>query len=431
MTIKPKITIGLTTFNSERYIKKTLESLLAQDYNNIELHVYDNNSTDATIEILNSYSCDFMFVHRNQHNIGASKNFEQAYKNCVTPYFMWAGHDDLWEKSFVSTIVNYMEKNTEASLCFCEIDFIDADGAAINNFTYNKLNTKGLGSREALNILVSEINWYCLYGIFRREALNNIVIDLNCPGPDVLILAQLLMNGEIHIVPEKLFSYRIIQKHIHYTAQQLSVDNLPGGKNNFWNFEYSSIFKNIISLIINSNKSYEVRFEMVVSVILSMMRCNKRWLIQIIKEQQFFDEKTNSVNDYFNLTALDFVSSFVSFIFSRGIGSGVFSSGRDDFLCGGDFDPFQIVDKISFLNFNENILVRHLLLPKTEADLIGVTCELLECCDLENALKYFKVNSIFFDKSEKIIAVEVQLNAVAMKYSMPANEFEFVSVNLL
>jgi hypothetical protein len=377
------------------------------------------------MEILTAYSCDFLFIHKNECNIGASKNFEQAYKNCVTPYFMWAGHDDLWEESFVSTIVNYMEKNTEASLCFCEIDFIDADGIAINNFTYNKVNTKGMGAQQALNALVSEINWYCLYGVFRREALSDIVIDLNCPGPDVLILAQLLMRGEIHILPEKLFSYRIIPKHVNYTAQQLNVNNLSGNKNDVWNFEYSSIFKNIISLVINASIPCEVRLEMVVSVIISMIRHNKRWLIQIIKEQQFFDEKSKSVNDYFNSSALDFVSSFVSFVFSRGIGGGIFSSDREDLLCDDDFGPFQIMDKISFLNFNKNILLRHLLLPLTEADLIGVTCELLECGDLKNAIKYFKINSIFFEKSVNILAVEVQLNAASVKYSMLADDFDF------
>jgi glycosyltransferase involved in cell wall biosynthesis len=421
MNMKPKITIGLTTFNSEKYIKNTLESLLAQDYDNMELHVYDNDSTDSTLEILNTYSCDFLFIHKNECNIGASKNFEQAYKNCVTPYFMWAGHDDLWGASFVSSIVNYMEKNTEASLCFCEIDFIDADGVVINNFTYNKVNTKGMGAQQALNALVSEINWYCLYGIFRREALSDIVIDLNCPGPDVLILAQLLMRGEIHILSEKLFSYRIIPKHIYYTAQQLNINNLSGKKSDVWNFEYSSIFKNIISLIINSNRPYEVRLEMVVSVILSMIRNNKRWLIQIIKEQQFFDGNPKSDRDYFNMNALDFVSKFVSFVFSRGIGGGVFSSDREDLLCSVDFDPFQIIDKISFLNLNENILLRHLLLPLSEANLIGVTCELLECDSLRNAIKYFEINSNYFERSKNICAVQVQLKAAALKYSITDN----------
>jgi glycosyltransferase involved in cell wall biosynthesis len=424
--MSPKITIGLTTFNSERYVRSTLESLLSQDYSNIELHVYDNNSTDSTLEILGEYNCDFMFIHLNSFNIGASKNFEQAYKNCITPYFMWAGHDDLWDKSFVSTIVDYMEKNLDASLCFCDIDFIDCDGVVINNFKYNKVNTKGLTTQQGFNVLVSEINWYCLYGIFRREALSETIISLNCPGPDVLILAQLLMFGEIHIIPEKLFSYRIIPKNIRETAQQLDVNNFPGEKNDLWDFEYSSIFLNILSLIYNSNLPHKVKHEILVSVIATVIRDNKRWLVQILKEQNFFNTKSKSLSDYFNSTALVFLSNFVNLIFSRGLGFGIFSTDRGSFLDSDNSNPLRIISNITILNLNKNILIRHIFAPTLEVDLINVTCELLERGDLHNAIKYFRSNSVFFCRSENIRAVELHLNSIGLKYSIDEEIFKIV-----
>lgn len=416
MLLKPKITIGLTTFNSERHIRSALESLLSQDYENIELHVYDNHSTDSTLDIISEYKSDFLYIHRNSSNIGASKNFEQAYKKCVTPYFMWAGHDDIWDKSFVSTIIAYMEKNPEASLCFCDIDFIDGNGFVINDFKYNKVNTKGLTVPQAFHVLTSEINWYCVYGIFRREALSDVVINLNCPGPDVLVLAQLLLSAEIHIIPEKLFSYRIIPKSIQYTAQQLNINNLPGKNDDVWNCEYSSIFLNILSLVVYSNLPFDIKREVIASVILAVIRDNRRWLMQILKEQNYFNGKFDSSSDFLSSSALIFLSYFVDWIFSRGFGFGIFVPDRGVFLDVADYNLLRLIGDISVFNLNKNILVRHLLRPSSEVDLIRVTSELLESGDLYNAIKYFRSNCNFFCKSESIDSVELRLNSIALKY---------------
>ena len=52
---KSKISIILPTFNSENYVKNTLQSILKQNYKNYELIIIDNTSTDNTINIINSY----------------------------------------------------------------------------------------------------------------------------------------------------------------------------------------------------------------------------------------------------------------------------------------------------------------------------------------------------------------------------------------
>ncbi len=52
---QPKVNIILSSYNGEKYIREQIESLLAQDYPNIEIHIRDDGSTDRTMDILKEY----------------------------------------------------------------------------------------------------------------------------------------------------------------------------------------------------------------------------------------------------------------------------------------------------------------------------------------------------------------------------------------
>src|SRR5450759_3059115 len=115
----PLVSIGLPVYNAERYLSRALDSLLAQDYPNVELIVSDNASVDGTEEICRSYAQRDARVHydRADRNMGAIWNFNRVFELASGEYFMWTAHDDLRDRRYVSACVAALRARPDAVLC--------------------------------------------------------------------------------------------------------------------------------------------------------------------------------------------------------------------------------------------------------------------------------------------------------------------------
>ena len=95
MNNNPELTIGIPVFNGEEFLNKKITSILQLGYENFELIISDNSSTDNTKEICNSFLKDKRiryFYHKK--NMGPVKNFEFILKKATGKYFMWSAVDD-------------------------------------------------------------------------------------------------------------------------------------------------------------------------------------------------------------------------------------------------------------------------------------------------------------------------------------------------
>jgi glycosyltransferase involved in cell wall biosynthesis len=93
----PLVSIGMPVYNGERYIRKASDSLLAQDYENFELIISDNASTDETLRIFREYAAidHRIKVYVHSHNLGAFTNYKNVLELAQGKYFMWAAVDDV------------------------------------------------------------------------------------------------------------------------------------------------------------------------------------------------------------------------------------------------------------------------------------------------------------------------------------------------
>ncbi len=100
------VSVGMPVFNGERYLEGALESLLGQTYENFELVISDNGSTDRTAAICKSYAARDERVRylRQEKNRGASWNFNKVYLEANAPFFRWASYDDLCEPDPPGTV---------------------------------------------------------------------------------------------------------------------------------------------------------------------------------------------------------------------------------------------------------------------------------------------------------------------------------------
>ena len=105
------ISIAMTTYNGEKYLREQLDSILAQTIQDFELIICDDCSTDSTVKILNEYagknSCIKVFV--NENNLGFKKNFEKAIGLCIGEYIALSDQDDIWKENHLELLLSNLQ----------------------------------------------------------------------------------------------------------------------------------------------------------------------------------------------------------------------------------------------------------------------------------------------------------------------------------
>lgn len=159
-----KVSIILCTYNSEPYIHELVDSILCNDYEDFEILVQDDCSTDKTISILNSFDDPRIKIRVNEKPSGsAAMNFMSALVSMETgPYLMFADADDFWESNKISQTLELME--TTESLCspdtpvliHTDLSVVDGslDQIAPSLWDYEKISPE----RTKLNQLLAQNN---------------------------------------------------------------------------------------------------------------------------------------------------------------------------------------------------------------------------------------------------------------------------------
>tara|TARA_R110001599_G_scaffold215962_2_gene414229 strand:- start:6139 stop:7026 length:888 start_codon:yes stop_codon:yes gene_type:complete len=212
----PLVSIGIPIFNEAKFLRASLESLLAQTYQNIEIIISDNASTDHTSQICSEYSNKYAKIkfHRFTENQGASANFDYVLEQSKGRYFMWAAGHDLWSDNHIAQCVQTLESHPTASLAFASTQWISETGDPHPNQT-GWVDTRGLDP-VARYFMVFWGNMNPILGLIRREYLATIEIK-STVGSDLLILTQLAALGDFVHADQALWSRREFRVETSYT----------------------------------------------------------------------------------------------------------------------------------------------------------------------------------------------------------------------
>jgi teichuronic acid biosynthesis glycosyltransferase TuaG len=165
---KNEIAIKIPTYNAEKTIGQTIESLLNQSYKNFQIFIYDNCSTDNTLKIIQTFNDPRLNVIESSKNNGWKWNFDRCLKNEGYPLTLIAHADDIYHREF-------LDKNLYAINQFKNIDLIFSKG---KNFTsYDKISKK-INKKLNEPLTLSEYNSYTK--IIEELALNGNFIY--CPS---------------------------------------------------------------------------------------------------------------------------------------------------------------------------------------------------------------------------------------------------------
>ncbi len=224
-----KIDVLLATYNGEKYLKEQIDSILNQTYQNINLIVSDDCSTDNTREILNEYEQkdERVKVYYQEKNQGYIKNFEFLLKQVSTDIYMLSDQDDVWlpekiEKSYETL------KNQNADLVFGDLEVVDEN----LNTIYPSFNDFMLLNRKIkkyINTYKMNYLYNCITGCTVMSKKKFIEKFLPFPSKtnyvphDYWLGVIISMEGKLAYMPEKYIKYR------QHGNNQIGTDKISHG----------------------------------------------------------------------------------------------------------------------------------------------------------------------------------------------------------
>ncbi|MEV6977536.1 glycosyltransferase family 2 protein [Kitasatospora sp. NPDC093806] len=209
MTAVPRLSIGLPVYNGEEYLAESLDALLGQTYEDFELVISDNASTDATQDICRRYVAQDSRVRylRLPRNIGASPNHNRVFAECRGELFKWASHDDLYARDLLKRCVEALDERPDVILAHADQAIVDGDGRVKVPYEYG-LATGSPFAPERFRSMLFEPGGDDFYGVIRADVLRQVKPLDSYHHADRTFVAEIGLRGRFHQVPELLYFRR-------------------------------------------------------------------------------------------------------------------------------------------------------------------------------------------------------------------------------
>lgn len=208
------VSIIMPTYNCAKFIGKTIESVIAQTYENWELIIVDDCSKDNTEEVVSKYKDNRIKYHRLENNSGAAVARTEAMKKARGSYMSFLDSDDLWKKDKLEKQLEFMNKNNYNFTC-TEYEQIDEEGNKLNKVI--KVKKRADYNRILLDCPVG--NSTVMYNV---EKLGKFEVpNIRKRNDDALWLQILKEEKYIYGMPDILMEYRIRSNSI--SSNKLSL----------------------------------------------------------------------------------------------------------------------------------------------------------------------------------------------------------------
>ena len=218
----PIVSIGIPVYNSERYLEETLKSLLSQGFQDFEIIISDNASTDSTPAICREYEKKDSRVryYRSETNYGPGWNYNRVFNLCNGKYFKWHACDDLLRPDFLEKCVEVLDTRPDVILAHSYTAEIDSQGHQIKNIDLTRIHTDHMRPSVRLRSMLTLGKYLscAVFGLIRMDVLRNAPRKPSYAHGDVIFMGCLAVYGRFYQIPEPLFQYRI---HAEQSMQTL------------------------------------------------------------------------------------------------------------------------------------------------------------------------------------------------------------------
>lgn len=198
------VSIVLPVYNGEKYLRESIDSVLNQTYNNWELIIIDDCSSDTSPDIAKSYAARDKRIHyyRNEQNLKLPKSLNRGFSLTKGNYLTWTSDDNRYLPDAIYTMVNTLKEN-DACFVFAACNVIDESGKITDTYGVDKHSIKRIigqnpvgacfmytrdaylktGEYDPELFLVEDFDyWQRLCSQFKTVAIENILYDYRFHG---------------------------------------------------------------------------------------------------------------------------------------------------------------------------------------------------------------------------------------------------------
>lgn len=247
MSDKPLVSIGVPLFNAAETVSRTLDALLAQTWDNLEIIISDNASTDDTEAICRAYAAKDPRItySRNATNVGILENFRKVCLASQGLYFFWAAHDDWWDARFVERLVDAFTANPQGGVALSAVRRQYEDGEVRDVLRFPGAPAIGSGAWRVLLLLYParrvrdrKYNVY-ICGLFLGEPMRRVMREYSFIPGERPAVSAVVADRRFLFVDEVLMTKTVHRKTFfqRYTSDNYRKDK---GALKRWGYYWAS-----------------------------------------------------------------------------------------------------------------------------------------------------------------------------------------------
>lgn len=214
---KPLVSVLIPNYNYDRYLEECLESVLQQTYDNFEVVISDNRSTDKSYETMMRYREKFLQrniwcdITQNKRNIGSAGNTAVCFNRSEGKYFIWLSSDDCLEPDALDNMVQVLEKYPSAGYVMVHRNEIDDEGIKKETAPFYNQSCYIHGEEQAAVYMMAGIAVSSQI-LFRKSTYLNMgrskVLRFQVAGDwyDNFLMA---CHGDVVYIKKALVNYRV------------------------------------------------------------------------------------------------------------------------------------------------------------------------------------------------------------------------------
>jgi len=211
---EPTFSICIPNYNYGQYIGETIQSVLDQTYQNFEIIVADNCSTDNSVEVVESFRSEKIRLIRNRYNIGFAPNLQRVTTYARNDYMILLSSDDLMKPTALEEYAKVLVEqgpDAQRTVIMSEADVIDQDGKVMYTLNTPVRPIQGMSVPGAS------------YEVFRgRDVLRDALERLATAG----IFCTTMYPRALYDAVEGYNSVRTVSPDMHFLHKLLSLDPL-------------------------------------------------------------------------------------------------------------------------------------------------------------------------------------------------------------
>ncbi len=226
MRAVPPLSIGLPVYNGEAYLADSLEALLGQSFEDFELIISDNDSTDGTADISRRFEALDSRVRylRQRANIGAGPNHHFVFQQSRGALFKWAAADDLYARDLLERCIGVLDERRDVVLAHSWTAAINSEGRITQALEYPLATDSPRASERFRSMLFGSggndeglIRADDFYGVIRAGVLRRVLPQGSYYHSDRTLTAEIGLYGPFHQTPDWLYFRRDHRERPQYT----------------------------------------------------------------------------------------------------------------------------------------------------------------------------------------------------------------------